>query len=198
MAPLTRMRTEPGMVPGKLMAEYYGQRATKGGYIVAEATVVSPTGDGWYGAPGMFTNAQAEGWKKITEVVHKKGGTIFQQFFHVGRQSHTSLQPNGAVPVAPSAVPDDDIIYTPQGWIPTSPARALLKDEIYELVDAFHQAAKRAKNAGFDGVELHGANGYIVDQFLQDGTNKRTDEYGGSLENRTRFLMEVVQGMVDT
>lgn len=196
MAPLTRMRTVKGMIPNDLMAEYYAQRATAGGYMLTEATVVSATGDGYYRAPGMFTDAQEEGWKKITEAVHKKGATIFQQFFHVGRQSHTSLQPNGAQPVAPSAVPDEDLVATPDGWVKTSPARALETGEVRQLVETFHDSARRAMAAGFDGVELHGANGYIVDQFLQDGTNKRTDEYGGSIENRARFLKEVVEGMV--
>jgi N-ethylmaleimide reductase len=197
MAPMTRMRAEKGMMPGKLMAEYYAQRASTGGLIITEATVASPTGDGYYGAPGIFTDAQAEGWKKVTGAVHKKGGIIFQQLFHVGRQSHTTLQPNRNIPVAPSAVPNDDVVFSPLGWIPTTPARALEIDEIRELVDAFHQAAKRAKMAGFDGVELHGANGYLIDQFLQDGTNKRTDEYGGSIGNRTRFLLEILEGVTD-
>ena len=197
MAPMTRMRAEKDMIPGKLMAEYYAQRTTTRGLLITEATVVSPTGDGYYGAPGIFTDAQTEGWKLITDAVHKKGGIIFQQLFHVGRQSHTSLQPNSNIPVAPSAVISDDVVFTPAGWVPTTPARALETDEVRELVDAFHQAAKRAKAAGFDGVELHGANGYIVDQFLQDGTNKRTDQYGGSIENRTRFLTEILDGIVD-
>jgi N-ethylmaleimide reductase len=197
MAPMTRMRAEDGMTPGKLMTEYYSQRATRGGLLITEATVISPSGDGYFGAPGIFTDAQVEGWKKVTEAVHRKGGLIFQQLFHVGRQSHTSLQPNGKLPVAPSAVPSEDVVFTPVGWVPTTPARALETEEVRELVEAFHMAASRSKKAGFDGVELHGANGYIVDQFLQDGTNKRTDEYGGSIGNRTRFLLEILEGIVD-
>jgi N-ethylmaleimide reductase len=196
MAPLTRMRTTKDNIPNDLMAEYYSQRATSGGYIISEATVVSPNGHGYYGEPGIYTDRHVEGWKKITKAVHEKGGKIFLQLWHNGRQSHVDLQPDGGAPVGPSAVPHDDMVFTPKGWVKASPNRALTIDEIHQLVADFRRGAERAKAAGFDGVELHGANGYLVDQFLQDGTNKRTDEYGGSIGNRVRFLLEIVEGMV--
>ncbi len=196
MAPLTRMRTTKDNIPNDLMAEYYSQRATPGGYIISEATVVSRNGHGYYGEPGIYTDQHVEGWKKITKAVHDKGGKIFLQLWHNGRQSHFDLQPDGGAPVGPSVVPHDDMVFTPKGWVKASPNRALNIDEIRVLVDDFRRGAENARAAGFDGVELHGANGYLVDQFLQDGTNKRTDEYGGSIGNRVRFLLEIVEGMV--
>lgn len=198
MAPLTRMRTlDDRFIPNDLMKEYYLQRVTPGGLIISEATVVSETGHGYYGAPGIYTDEQVEGWKKITEAVHAKGGIIFMQIFHVGRQSHADLQPGGGLPLGASVVEHDDVTFTQNGWVPTTLNRALTTEEVHEQVRDFTRAAKLAKSAGFDGVELHAANGYLVDQFLQDGSNKRTDEYGGSIENRVRLLLEVVEGMVD-
>jgi N-ethylmaleimide reductase len=175
LAPLTRMRTVQDMIPGDLMVEYYTQRATAGGFMLTEATVVSPDGSGYYGSPGMFTDAQQEGWVRVTKAVHKKGARIFNQLFHVGRESHVDLQPGGALPTGPSSVPHEDQVFTPSGWQVASPTRALELEEIPRIVQAFGQAARRSKAAGFDGVELHGANGYLINQFLDDGpTNGRT------------------------
>ena len=197
MAPLTRMRTIGSAgVPNELMAEYYGQRATQGGLIIAEATLVSANGQGYYGAPGIFNNDQVEGWKKVVNAVHEKGAKIFLQLWHGGRQSHTDLQPDGGLPLGPSVVAHDDVVYTPKGWVPTTLNKAATIDEISAIVEDFRTGAERAIAAGFDGVELHGANGYIIDQFLQDGANKRTDIYGGTIENRVRLLIEVVEAMV--
>jgi N-ethylmaleimide reductase len=193
MAPLTRLRAGPGDVPGARMAAYYGQRASAGGLIVAEATVVSRTGRGYLGAPGIYADEQVAGWKQVTDAVHAKGGRIFLQLWHVGRQSHADLQPGGAAPVAPSAVPYEGVAFTARGWVPVTPARALTLDEIASIVKDFRRGAERALAAGFDGVEIHGANGYLVDQFLQDGSNRRTDAYGGPVENRARFLLEITQ-----
>ncbi len=195
-APLTRMRSEqPSDVPGRLMVEYYSQRASKGGLQIAEATPVAFEGRGYLGAPGIYDDAHIAGWKKVTDAVHAKGGKIVLQLWHVGRQSHVELT-GGKAPVAPSAIQVEDLVYTSNGWVPTSPNRALEIDEIKTIIEQFRQGAERAKAAGFDGVELHGANGYLVDQFLQDGSNQRTDIYGGSIENRTRFLTEVVEAIV--
>lgn len=197
MAPLTRMRTsDDRFIPNDLMAEYYGQRASEGGFMVTEGTVISETGHGYYGAPGIYTDEQVEGWQKITDAVHAKGATIFMQLFHVGRESHRDLQPGGAEPLGASVIPHSDLVFTQKGWVPSDLNRELTTDEVKGLVNDYSKAAIRAKEAGFDGVELHGANGYLVDQFLQDGTNQRTDIYGGSIENRVRFMMEVVEGMV--
>jgi N-ethylmaleimide reductase len=190
-APLTRLRSEqPGDIPGDLMALHYGQRASEGGLQIAEATTVSVTGRGYFGAPGIYSDAQVEGWRKVTNAVHAKGGRIFLQIWHVGRQSHVDMT-GGVAPVAPSAVQFEQVVMTKNGWVPVSPNRALETDEIPGIVDEFRSAAERAKHAGFDGVEIHGANGYLIDQFLQDGTNKRTDRYGGSVENRARFLLDI-------
>ena len=194
-APLTRLRSDqPGDVPSAMMVKYYAQRASKGGLQIAEATPVSVHGRGYLGAPGIYSDAQVAGWRKVVDAVHAKGGVIFLQLWHVGRQSHVSLTGGGA-PLAPSAVQVDDLVYTRDGWIKTSPNRALEAGEIAEIVEQFRQGAIRAKAAGFDGVEIHGANGYLIDQFLQDGANKRTDNYGGSIENRTRFLLEVTEAV---
>lgn len=196
MAPLTRLRSDqPGDVPNDLMAEYYGQRASNGGLIITEATPVSFTGRGYYGAPGIYTDEQAEGWKKVTNAVHDKGGRIFLQLWHVGRQSHVSLT-GGLPPVAPSAVQFDGVVITKDGPASVSPARALNIEEIPGIIEDYRRGAERAEAAGFDGIELHAANGYLVDQFLQDGTNKRTDAYGGSMENRARFLLEAAAAIV--
>jgi len=194
-APLTRLRSEqPGDVPGALMAEYYGQRASEGGLQIAEATPVSIIGRGYLGAPGIYSDEQVAGWRQVTAAVHAKGGRIFLQIWHVGRQSHVDMT-GGVAPVAPSAIQFDQVVVTKNGWVPVSPNRALETDEIAGIVEEFRRGAERAKDAGFDGVEIHGANGYLIDQFLQDGTNKRTDQYGGTVENRARFLLEIVEAV---
>ncbi|MCE9605659.1 MAG: alkene reductase [Planctomycetia bacterium] len=195
MAPLTRLRSDqPGDLPNDLMAEYYGQRASAGGLLIAEATPISITGRGYYGAPGIYADEQIAGWKKVTSAVHARGGRIFLQLWHVGRQSHVDMT-GGVPPMAPSAVPYEGVAKTSAGWVPVSPPRALELEEIAGIIEDYRRGAERAKAAGFDGVELHGANGYLVDQFLQDGTNKRTDAYGGSVENRARFLLEVTAAL---
>jgi N-ethylmaleimide reductase len=196
MAPLTRMRSDPGDIPSKLMVEYYSQRASKGGLIISEATPVSIRGNGYAGAPGIYSDSQIAGWRRVTDTIHAKGGRIFLQLWHVGRQSHTDLQPNGEAPVAPSAIAAEGYAYTKQGEVPFSMPRALALEEIPGIIEEFRTGAERALRAGFDGVEIHGANGYLPDQFLQDGTNKRTDEYGGSIENRARFLLEITQAAI--
>jgi N-ethylmaleimide reductase len=196
LAPLTRMRAEEGARPGPLMAEYYAQRTSKSGFLISEATIAAPNGNGYLGAPGLYDDSQIEGWKRVTEAVHARGGRIFLQLYHAGRQSHSQLQPDGGQPVAPSAVLHSGVAYTETGWIPNTPSRALTLPEIAGLVESFRRAALRGKEAGFDGVELHAANGYLFDQFLQDGSNKRTDIYGGSFENRARFLIEVTEAVI--
>jgi N-ethylmaleimide reductase len=196
MAPLTRMRSNPGDIPSDLMVEYYTQRASEGGLIISEATPVSTRGNGYAGAPGIYSDGQIAGWRRVTDAVHAKGGRIFQQLWHVGRQSHVDLQPNGEAPVAPSAIAADGYAYTRRGEAPFSIPRALEGHEIPDIIEEFRSGAERALRAGFDGVEIHGANGYLPDQFLQDGTNKRTDEYGGGIENRARFLLEVTQAAI--
>jgi len=194
-APLTRLRSErPGDVPGDLMAAHYGQRASKGGLQIAEATTVSITGRGYLGAPGIYSDAQVVGWHKVTDAVHAQGGRIFLQLWHVGRQSHVEMT-GGVAPVAPSVVPFEQVVVTRDGWVPVSPHRALAIEEIPGIVEEFRAGAERAKAAGFDGVEIHGANGYLLDQFLQDGSNKRDDSYGGPVENRARLLLEVVEAV---
>ncbi len=200
MAPLTRSRSdEPGDAPGELMAEYYRQRASEGGLIISEGTNISITSRGWYGAPGIYTKEHVAGWRKITDAVHAKGGFMYSQLWHAGRSSNV-LMTEGADPVAPSVYPaywldSEPTVSTPQGWVKPSPHRALEVQGIKNIVEDYRHAAECAKVAGFDGVELHAANGYLPDEFLQDGSNKRTDEYGGSIENRCRFLMEVVGAM---
>ena len=196
MAPLTRMRSDPGDIPSELMLKYYTQRASKGGMIVSEATPVTPRGNGYAGAPGIYSDTQIAGWQRVTNAVHSKGGRIFQQLWHVGRQSHVDLQPDGEAPVAPSAIAAEGYAYSKRGEVPFSMPRALELHEIPGVIEEFRSGAKRALRAGFDGVEIHGANGYLPDQFLQDGTNKRTDEYGGPIENRARFLLEVTQAAI--
>jgi len=197
MAPLTRMRAHmPGNIPWDMNAEYYRQRA-EAGLIITEATPVSATGHGYYATPGIHTDEQAEGWKLVTDAVHEAGGRIFLQLWHVGRLSHTDLQPHGALPVAPSAIGAGGEAYTKDGPKPNPVPRALELDEIADIVADFGRGAARAKKAGFDGVEIHGANGYLLEQFLSDHANLRTDIYGGSLENRTRFFREVVTAVVN-
>jgi N-ethylmaleimide reductase len=200
MAPLTRSRAErPGDIPGDLMAEYYSQRASDGGLIIAEATAISITSRGWLGAPGLYSDEQVDGWKKVVGAVHAKGGRMFSQLWHTGRSSHVEMT-GGPAPVSASVNPaywadPTHLVSAPSGWVQPSPHRALDVSEIAGIVEDYRQAAARAKAAGFDGVELHAANGYLPDQFLQDGSNQRKDAYGGSIENRSRFLLEVVEAM---
>jgi N-ethylmaleimide reductase len=193
LAPLTRMRSGENDIPNDLMVEYYAQRASEGGLLIAEATPVSIRGNGYHGAPGIYADEQIVGWKKVVDAVHAKGARIFLQLFHSGRQSHRDLQPGGDAPLAPSAVSFQGMAHTRSGWQPASEPREMTLDEIKVAIDEFRQGAERALAAGFDGVEIHGANGYLVDQFLQDGSNHRTDAYGGSAANRARFLLEVTQ-----
>jgi N-ethylmaleimide reductase len=194
MAPMTRNRAGAGNVPTALNGEYYGQRASAG-LIVTEASQVSPQGVGYPGTPGIHTDAQVEGWRQVSDAVHRAGGRIFLQLWHVGRISHPSLQPNGALPVAPSAIAAEGQVFTHSGLQPFVVPRPLETREIAGVVAQFETGARHALAAGFDGVELHAANGYLIDQFLRDGTNRRTDRYGGSLENRARFLREVVEAV---
>ncbi|MBI1362502.1 MAG: N-ethylmaleimide reductase [Proteobacteria bacterium] len=197
MAPLTRMRSkQPGNVPWSLNATYYAQRASAG-LIVSEATQVMPEGQGYPATPGIHSAEQVNGWKLVTDAVHKAGGHIFLQLWHVGRVSHSSFQPGGVLPVAPSAIAINGTGMTAD-WKqePFQTPRALELGEIPGIIQAYRQGAENAKAAGFDGVEVHGANGYLLEQFLQDGTNKRTDSYGGSKENRARLLLEVVDAVI--
>jgi N-ethylmaleimide reductase len=201
MAPLTRARSiQPDSIPGDLMLEYYSQRASDGGFILGEATNISLTSRGWLGAPGLYSDAQVEGWKRIVDAVHAKGAHMFAQLWHTGRTSHVDMT-GGEMPVSASVNPAywqdaSHLVSTPTGWVQPSPHRALTISEIAGIVEDYGKAAKRAKAAGFEGVELHAGNGYLIDQFLQDGSNKRTDDYGGSIENRARLLFEVVAAMV--
>jgi N-ethylmaleimide reductase len=196
LAPLTRMRAElPGNVPNDLMTEYYRQRASQGGLMITEATFVSQTGNGGYASPGIATDAQVAGWRKVVDAVHAKGAKILLQLWHVGRQSHVDLQPSGRAPVAPSAVQAEVRALLASGPTTGSMPRAIDLSEIPGLVDEFRKGAERAKKAGFDGVEVHSANGYLLDQFLQDNSNLRTDTYGGPVENRARFVLEVVEAV---
>jgi N-ethylmaleimide reductase len=201
MAPLTRMRAEKAsFAPRPLNAAYYRQRATAGGLIIAEASPVMATGRGNAGTPGIYSEQQVKGWREIVDAVHAEGGVIFLQLWHVGRVSHSSFQPGGALPVAPSAVPISAELktVTADGKVtPYETPRALETSEIPGIVDAFRQAAQNALAAGFDGVEIHGANGYLLEQFLQSKTNLRTDRYGGSIENRARLLLEITQGAIE-
>ena len=201
LPPLTRQRAaQPGDIPTDLMARYYSQRAGAG-FMVSEGTQIEPRGQGYAWTPGIYSQAQIAGWRKVTRAVHAEGGVIFAQLWHVGRVSHTALQPGGAAPVAPSALP----ALNAKAFIETGPAagilvapsmpRELSVAEIAELVGLYAQAARNALEAGFDGVEIHAANGYLVNQFISSHANTRTDEYGGSLEKRLRFLREVVEAV---
>ncbi|MEO1827761.1 MAG: alkene reductase [Pseudomonas sp.] len=203
LPPLTRSRsTQPGNIPNALMAEYYKQRSGAG-FMVTEGTQIEPRGQGYAWTPGIHSNEQIEGWKKITKAVHEEGGVIFAQLWHVGRVSHTSLQPQGDAPVAPSAILADNV----KVFIETGPGegalaepsmpRELTNAEVKELVQLYVQAARNALEADFDGVEIHCANGYLVNQFISEHTNKRTDEYGGSLQNRLRFLREILVAVAE-
>ena len=200
LAPLTRMRAaKPSLAPRPLNAEYYAQRATPGGLLIAEASPVIETGFGSPGVPGIYTEQQIAGWREVVDAVHAKGGIIFLQLWHVGRVSHASFQPGGALPVAPSAVPIADLkTGTADGKaVPYETPRALETSEIPGVIEAYRQGAENALKAGFDGVEIHGANGYLLEQFLQSRSNQRTDQYGGSIENRARLLLEVTQAAID-
>ncbi|GAB3625430.1 NADH:flavin oxidoreductase [Pandoraea terrae] len=196
MAPLTRSRVGAGDVPGPMNAEYYAQRASAG-LIISEATNISQQGKGYAYTPGIYTDAQVAGWRTVTDALHAKGGKIFCQLWHVGRISHPSLQENGALPVAPSAIQPAGKAFTEDGFLPHVSPRALETDEIPGIVAQYRHAAECAKRAGFDGVEIHAANGYLLDQFMRDKTNHRTDQYGGSIENRVRLVLEVTQAVVD-
>jgi N-ethylmaleimide reductase len=192
MAPMTRLRATGG-VPQPLMATYYAQRASAG-LIVTECTMVSPLSNGYMNCPGIYSQEQVEGWRGVTEAVREKGGRIFLQLWHSGRIAHPALL-NGEMPVAPSAIPAVGELHTPIGKVELSTPRALETHEIPEIVEQFRKGAENAMDAGFDGVELHGAFGYLIDQFLQDGSNQRTDKYGGSIENRAQFVLELVEAV---
>ncbi len=193
MAPLTRARAVDNRTPNALMRDYYIQRASAG-LIITEATSITPIGVGYANTPGIWSKEQIEGWKNITEGVHEAGGRIVLQLWHVGRLSHPSFH-NGQPPVAPSAVPAKGYVSILRPQSPYPVPRALENAEVKQTVEDYRQGAINAKEAGFDGVELHGANGYLIDQFLRDSSNLRTDEYGGSIENRARFLMEVTDAV---
>lgn len=194
MAPLTRSRAGKGDVPGDLQATYYGQRASAG-LIVTEATQISPQGKGYAFTPGIYTEEQVAGWRKTTDAVHARGGHIVCQLWHVGRISHPDLQPGGQLPVAPSAIAPEGQAFTETGFKPHVTPRALETDEIPGIIADYKHAAECAKRAGFDGVEIHSANGYLLDQFIRDSTNKRTDRYGGSVANRIRIVLEVAEAV---
>lgn len=195
MAPLTRNRAGSGFVPSELAAIYYGQRASAG-LLISEATQISQQGQGYQDTPGIYTQEQIEGWRAVTQAVHAKGGHIFMQLWHVGRVSHVDLQPNGSAPVAPSSLGAATKVFVNNSFEDASEPRALDASELPGIVNDFRVAAANAIAAGFDGVEIHGANGYLLDQFLKDGSNVRTDAYGGSVENRSRLLLEVTDAVV--
>ena len=200
MAPLTRMRATPGTnAPNALNAEYYGQRATKGGLIICEASPVVASGTAGPNVPGIYSEAQVAGWKLVTDAIHARGGVAFLQLWHGGRISHSSLQPDGGLPQAPSAIPPSSgmILGADLKPHPFETPRALETSELPGIVAAYGQAARNAIAAGFDGVEIHGANGYLLEQFLQSRTNHRTDAYGGSIENRARLMLEATRAAVD-
>lgn len=194
MAPLTRSRATPDGVPTALMARYYGQRASAG-LIISEATNISMQGRGYAFTPGLYTNAQVEGWRPVTQAIHDGGSRIFAQLWHVGRISHPSLQPEGGLPVAPSAIRPNVKAFTATGFEPCVTPRALEAAEIPGIIEDYRHATRKALDAGFDGVEIHAANGYLIEQFLRDSTNTRTDAYGGSRENRLRLLLEVTEAV---
>lgn len=196
MAPLTRGRAGVARIPNALMAEYYQQRASAG-LMITEATQISEQAAGWAETPGIYTEAQIQGWRRITDTVHRQGGKIVLQIWHTGRASHPDFQPGGRQPVSASAIKPVGEIHTPQGKKPFMTPRAITLEEIPGLVQDFAQATRNAQRAGFDGVEIHAANGYLIDQFLRDGTNQRQDAYGGTIQNRVRFLLEVTEAAVN-
>jgi N-ethylmaleimide reductase len=197
MAPLTRSRAHADGTATALMAEYYAQRASAG-LIIAEGTNISPQGRGYAFTPGIYSTSQVEAWRPVTQAIHAKGSRVFVQLWHVGRISHPLLQPNGTLPVAPSAILPKSSILTETGFQPCVTPRALDVWEIADIIAQYGRAARNAIAAGFDGVEIHAANGYLIDQFLRDSINQRTDAYGGSRENRGRFMLEVVRAVVAT
>lgn len=193
MAPMTRRRTDVNVLAADaLTAKYYEQRASTG-LIIAEGSQISPEAYGYYGSPGCYNEIQTEGWKLVTKAVHQKGGKIFLQLWHVGPFSHRLLQPGYKLPVSASPVTPDGECFTPEGHKPYETCREMTGEEIYRTIEDFGNAAANAISAGFDGVEIHGAHGYLVDQFIMDATNHRTDEFGGSVENRSRFLFLVIE-----
>ncbi|MGF1453755.1 MAG: alkene reductase [Alphaproteobacteria bacterium] len=194
MAPLTRNRAHPDGTPADMAVPYYRQRASAG-LIITEATQINPQGKGYINTPGIHADAHVAAWRRITDAVHDAGGRIFIQLWHVGRISHTSLQPGGVAPLAPSAIRAESMTFTEDGFTPVSAPRAMTVEDIAATVKDYGAAARRALDAGFDGAEIHAANGYLIDQFLRDRTNKRDDAYGGSPENRTRFLAEVTDAV---
>src|SRR5450432_2988581 len=194
MAPLTRNRAVAGLVPSPLAIEYYGQRASAG-LLITEASQVSQQGQGYQDTPGIYSKEQVAGWRKVTNRVHARGGRIFIQIWHVGRISHVALQENNQLPVAPSAIRAKGKTFVGGTFADISEPRALELAEIPGIVESFKRAAANALAAGFDGVEIHGANGYLLDQFAKDGSNKRTDRYGGSIENRARLMLEVTDAV---
>jgi N-ethylmaleimide reductase len=196
MAPLTRQRAGSGFAPTQLNAVYYAQRASAG-LIISEASQISPRGMGYYNTPGIYSKQQVEGWKLVTEAVHQHGGRIYCQLWHVGRHSHPLLQEGGLLPVAPSAVRETGHVTTPQGKMEPVVPHALTIAEIHQTIEDYRKAALNAIEAGFDGVEIHGANGYLIDQFLNDNSNTREDDYGGSIENKCRFGLEVSKAVCD-
>lgn len=197
LAPMTRARTGRDRVPTALMADYYRQRSGAG-LIITEATVVSEVGIGWRDTPGLYSDAQTEGWKPVVQAIHDAGSLVFVQLWHCGRASHSSFHPDQGLPVAPSAIAiNGDTIHTPNGKEPYQVPRALTVEDIAATVEDYKQAAIRAKDAGFDGIEIHGANGYLIDEFLQSKTNHRDDAYGGSLDNRFRFLQEIMEAVLE-
>jgi N-ethylmaleimide reductase len=194
MAPLTRSRAAPGQVPSPLAVEYYRQRATAG-LIISEATQVCPEGQGYLDTPGIYDAGQVAAWRRITDAVHAAGGRIVAQLWHVGRISNVALQPDGQAPVSSTARRAETKTLTRDGWLPVSAPRALRTEEIPAVVAGYRHAARCAMDAGFDGVEVHAANGYLIEQFLRDSINDRSDRYGGSIENRSRLLLEVMQAV---
>lgn len=196
MAPVTRSRYAEDGIPNELHATYYAQRASAG-LIIAEATNISPQGRGYAATPGIWNEEQTAGWKKVTDAVHAEGGKIVLQLWHVGRFSSVALQPDGQAPVAPSAIKAEGSTYTTEGFVPVSMPRALETDEIPGIIEQYRVAARNAKRAGFDGVEVHSANSYLLDQFLRDSTNQRADQYGGSIENRARLTLGVMRAVID-
>jgi N-ethylmaleimide reductase len=196
MAPLTRARAGKNRIPNDLMKIYYTQRASAG-LIISEATQISEQAAGWVETPGIHNDEQVKGWQQITDAVHAEGGKIFLQLWHTGRASHPDFQPGNALPVSASAIRPAGEAHTPKGKKPHVTPRALERDEIPDIVQDYAQATIRAQEAGFDGVEIHAANGYLIDQFLRDCSNQRTDIYGGIIENRVRFLLEVTEAVVN-